>query len=135
LTRPHPSGYRPPTDPGRDQGQWMRDGTAERLLNELAGLHDALLAKLDHDVDLAAQGFSEPAAGYVTGSREHNEMAMCAAAIANAEHDRDRGRKNALQQLRNLKGWYEERLGLRPPRRPRVESIDYRNGDGERRVG
>jgi hypothetical protein len=136
VTRPHPPDYRGPTDPARDAGQWMRDGTAERLLNEIAGLHDALLSHLDHQVHIAAIPPADPAdLGTVTGTREHDQLLDRGAAVRQAQVDRDRGRRNALQQLRDVKRWYEERLGLRPPRRPRVESIDYRNNGGERRVG
>jgi hypothetical protein len=129
-----PSGYRGPLDPTRDQAQVMSDGVAQNLIADICQLHEDLLAKLDHDIELAVGGQAEPASGFVTGSRERDQMASATAAIRRAEHERDRGRKNALQRLRDVKEYYREQLGLRPLRRPPVQSIDYQT-DGQRRVG
>ena len=135
-TLTQPSGYRGPLDPGRDRqpGQVMADLVAENLIRQIMDLHDDLCRSLDRDVELAAIGQADPASGYVTGSGDHDQMLVSATAVRQAEQERARRRKNANQRLRNLVEDYEVELGRRMPRRPRVESIDYRNG-GERRVG
>ena len=138
-----PRGYQGPHDPARDpfdqaRDPWrsgqMSDPVAQNLLADLVTLHEQLLALLDHHIELASLGASEPASGRVSGSGEHDSIATRALAVQHARAERDRTRKNALEELRRTKRYYQERLGLVPPRRPRVESIDYRNG-GDRRVG
>lgn len=131
MTRP-PPGYRGPQD--RDPDQVMADVAAQNLIAEIIGLHQALDAKLTHDIDLAALGPADPASGFVTGSSDHDRMETRQAAIHQAKADRTRELAAAREMLRRVVRYYEERLGRRPPTRPRVESIDYRN-DGQRRVG
>jgi hypothetical protein len=111
----------------------MRDVVAQNLIADICQLHEDLCASLDHDVDLAALGLTEPASGKVTGSSDHDRMDTTASAVRQAEHERDRQLKNARQELRRVVDYYQTG-GRRQPRRPRVESIDYRNGS-ERRVG
>lgn len=130
-----PSGYRGPLDHGRDPTQVMSDGAAQNLIVALMDLHEALDRRLDHEVDLAAMGPANPDSGYVTGSGEQDRMDGAITAVRQAKAERARTLKNAQQELRRAVEWYERQLGMRPPRRPRVESIDYRNGDGQRRVG
>jgi hypothetical protein len=139
LTRQLPSGYQSPTDPARDQGQVMRDAVAQRLIAELIGLHEHLTDQLDHAVYLAALGPGENA-GPITGTGEQDQMMVRADQIQREISEWKQLRKNALEELRRARKWYRERLGLQPlpadkPRRTRVESIDYRNDGGERRVG
>ncbi len=130
-----PSGYRGPLDPGRDPAQVMSDPVAQNLIAEICQLHQDLCAKLDHNIDLAALGASEPASGYVTGSSDHDQTDGVLAAISQAERDATLGRKAAHSELRRVKAYYQERLGQRPPRRPPVQSIDYLDGNRQRRVG
>jgi hypothetical protein len=129
-----PPGYRAPHEPARDRDQVMSDLTAQNLIAEIVGLHEELCARLDRDVELAAMGLDEPASGRVTGSGEHDQMEQRRIAVHQAEAERRRRRKNAVERLRRVVHDYEIELGRRLPRRPRVESIDYR-GDGQRRVG
>jgi hypothetical protein len=112
----------------------MSDGAAQTLIVDLMDLHEALCRKLDRDIERAALGNAEPASGRVTGTGQHDQMDTRVDAVQRAQRERDRQRKNALQQLRDVKVYYEERLGLRPLRRPPVQSIDYQ-ADGQRRVG
>jgi hypothetical protein len=130
----NPPGYRGPADPTRDPGQVMSDPVAQNLIADIVTLHENLLAKLDHDVELAALGQAEPASGRVTGTGEHDQMEGCRTAITHAERERNRARNNALRELRRLKEYYQEHLGLRPLRRPPVQSIDYLHS-AKRRFG
>ena len=129
-----PRGYSGPHDPARDPVLVMSDQVAQNLLADLCSLHEALLAELDHHIELASLGSSEPASGRVSGSGEHDSIATRALAVQHARAERDRQRKNALEELRRTRRYYQERLGLVAPRRARLESIDYRNG-ADRRVG
>ncbi len=129
-----PSGYRGPHSPTRDPNLVMSDIVAQNLIAEICQLHQDLCAKLDHDIDLAALGATEPASGYVTGSSDHDQTDGVLAAISQAERDATLGRKAAHSELRRVKAYYQERLGRQPPRRPPVQSIDYQ-ADGKRRVG
>ena len=124
-----PSGYRGPADQGRDRDQVMLDGVAQNLIREIVDLHDDLCAKLDRDIQRAALGQADPASGYVTGSKDHDQMDAIAAAIKQAERDRDRLLKNARQQLRRVKEYYQDRLGVRC-----TDPAHYHTTD-ERRVG
>jgi hypothetical protein len=134
MTRSVPPGYTGLHDPTRDADQVMLDGTAQTLIREIIDLHQDLCRKLDADIQRAAHPTTEPASGYVTGSSDHDQMETLTAAVARAGRERDRQLKNAREELRRVKRYYEERLGLRAPRRPRVESVDYQDG-GQRRVG
>lgn len=108
-----PSGYRAPTSADRDPDQVMADTVAQNLIAEIVQLHNALCAKLDCDVELAAQGPADPASGYVTGSGEHDQMLGRAATIRQAERERSRLLKNAQQRLRRDVQYYEDLLGVR----------------------
>lgn len=123
-----PPGDRGPTNPGRDRDQVMADPVAQNLIATIVQLHEELDAKLERDVELAALGPADPSSGYVTGSGERDRMEGRQAAVDQAQRERNRQLKNAREELRRMVRYYEERLGRRPPRRPRVESIDYRNG-------
>ena len=129
-----PSGYCGPHDPSRDPDQVMADPVAQNLIAEIVQLHEDLLAKLNHDIELAAHPTTEPNSGRVTGTGDHDQIQARQDAVERARHERDRGRNNALRELRRLKEYYQEHLGLRPLRRPPVQSIDYQ-ADGQRRVG
>lgn len=126
MSAPLPTGYTPPHS--RDRDQVMADGTAQNLIAQIVDLHDQLHAKLEHDVDVAALGASEPASGFVTGSSDHDRMDARSAAIKQAEKEQARQLKNARQELRRVVEYYETRLGLRSLPRPRIESIDYQHG-------
>ena len=132
MSAPLPTGYTPPHH--RQAGQVMSDPAAQNLIADLVTLHETLLAKLEQDIHRAALGTSEPESGRVTGTSTRDSMDTLATAVRHAEQERDRQRRNALQHLRDAKEYYEIRLGLRPPRRTAVQSINYLNGEG-RRVG
>jgi hypothetical protein len=60
VTRPHPSGYRPPTDPTRDRGHWptqpLVDGRGYQLLERWALCLAMIAAHLDQAEHSAAYG-------------------------------------------------------------------------------
>ena len=130
-----PRGYTGPHDPARDPVLVMSDPVAQNLLADLCSLHEALLAQLDHHIELASLGASEPASGRVTGSGEHDSIATRALAVQHARAERDRTRKNALRELRRVREYYQTLLGQRPPRRAPVQSINYLHGAARREVG
>ena len=107
-----PRGYTGPNSAARDPVLVMSDPVAQNLLADLIDLHEQLLRKLDHDIELAAH---PPAGsgGRVRGGGQHDQMLQRNAAVQRAQRDRTRQRDNALRELRRVKDFYQRRYGLR----------------------